>query len=145
MEKFREILKELIDEKGAKITTICKENGIPSALIYDYLNGFLYPSVQTLIKLAIYFDCSLDYMLNLTDIKNDKKYVNIHGDVSLFLPRYFQLLKDNHTTHYLFAQEHRFGESVIRNWKKGSVPSLEKLKLIAYELGSSVDYLVGRT
>ena len=145
MEKFKDILKELIDDNGKRITTVCKESRIPSALMYDYLNGFLYPSVQTLIKLANYFECSLDYMLNLTDIKNHNKYVNINGNFSLFLPRYFQLLKDNHTSHYLFAQEHRFGESIIRNWKKGSVPSLEKLRLIAYELGSSVDYLVGRT
>ena len=144
MEKFKDILKELIDEKGIKLTNFCRDCDINPKLIYDYFNGYSYPTAQTLIKLANYFKCSLDYMLNLTDIRNHNLYINLNGDFSLFIPRYFQLLKDNHTSHYLFAQEHRFGESVIRKWKKGSVPSLEKLRLIAYELGSSVDYLVGR-
>ena len=64
--------------------------------------------------------------------------------MTLFLPRYFQLLKDNHTTHYLLAKENKFSESIIRKWKKGAKPSMDMLVFFAYHLGSSIDYLVGR-
>ena len=144
MEKFKEVLQELISQKELSISQVCLESGVSSTLMYDYLNGLSYPSAKMSIKLANYFDCSLDYLFDLSTIKKDKNYPTPNGNFELFLPRYLQLLKENHTTHYLFAQDHKFGESIIRGWKKGAIPSIEKLKLIAFELGSSIDYLLGR-
>ena len=143
MDNFKDILSELIAQKGISVQKLSEITGINRRQIYFYLNGTL-PTVQNAIKICSAVDCSLDYITGLSDIQNFNFYKNINGDLSLFLPRYLSLLKDNFTTPYLFSREHKFSTSIFEEWKKGATPSLKILKLIAFELGSSIDYLVGR-
>lgn len=42
--------------------------------IYNYENGVYEPSIDTLILIAKYFNCSTDYLLGLTDIENPAEY-----------------------------------------------------------------------
>lgn len=42
--------------------------------IYNYENGVYEPSIETLILIAKFFNCSTDYLLGLTDIENPAEY-----------------------------------------------------------------------
>ena len=42
--------------------------------IYNYENGVYEPSIDTLVLIAKYFNCSTDYLLGLTDIENPAEY-----------------------------------------------------------------------
>lgn len=42
--------------------------------VYNYENGVYEPSIETLILIAQFFNCSTDYLLGLTDIENPAEY-----------------------------------------------------------------------
>lgn len=54
---------------GIKPNPLGKQIGISSGVITKWKNGAI-PSGETLIKIADYFDCSVDYLLGRTDIPN---------------------------------------------------------------------------
>jgi len=141
MEKFSEILKDLIDEKSLSLRTIEKETGIPSSQLSRYLKSTI-PNLSTAVRLSEYFNCSLDYLFGLSDTKMQRKYKNI--DLSKFVERYTNALKQNNTTHWKFAKTHNISEACLRHWKYGEEPRLSTLCIIAEYLSVSIDYLVGR-
>ena len=52
---------------GVPIAKILKECGIRKSLVYDLEKRDYTPSGEVLLKLADYFDCSVDYLLGRTD------------------------------------------------------------------------------
>ncbi len=142
MDDFAEILGDLIDDKGLSLRALGKETKVSASLYSSYLRGRI-PTVAVAVRIANYFDCSLDYLFGLSN--KIKPYFFKDYDVSLFLPRYRALLEENNITHWKFCQNLRLNESVIRKWEKGQEPRFERLIIIAENLGASLDYLVGRT
>lgn len=141
MLKFSDILEELINNKNLPKTKIAKLCGVSDVQLGRYLKGS-YPNIYNAEKLAIYFNVSFDYLFGITERNYIKNFKPI--DISVFLSRYNELLNINKITHYKFSQKYQFSESIIRKWKTGQIPKLETLILIAEELSSSIDYLVGR-
>lgn len=141
MEKFAEILKDLIDEKGLSLRALAKESGVSAVQYGRYLKG-TYPKANIATKIALYFDVSLDYLFGITDTIPTKHFGN--ADLSLFLPRYYEALKGANITHWKLSQKTDLSESALRHWKAGDTPSMESLIIIATNLSSSIDYLVGR-
>ena len=60
-------LKELRDERNIKQETIAKFLHIGQNTYSQYENGKRQIPIPVLIKLAIFYDVSLDYLLNLTE------------------------------------------------------------------------------
>ena len=60
------VLRSLLEPRGiaAKVTAA---TGISSGNISDWLSGRSQPKAEALIKLADFFDCSVDYLLGRTD------------------------------------------------------------------------------
>lgn len=56
-------LKELREQKKITQTQLAKETNIPMISYTRYENGITEPSVQILIKLADYYNVSLDYLV----------------------------------------------------------------------------------
>lgn len=56
----------LCELKGITITALTAANGISKGNVTRWKNGSI-PNGDTLIKLADYFDCSIDYLLGRTD------------------------------------------------------------------------------
>ena len=140
MYKFADTLKELIFESGKSLRTIESESGIPSSQLSRYLKTTI-PKLEISLKLANYFNCSLDYLFGLSDTKG-KFYAKY--DITKFVPRYLKLLEDNGTTHWKFSHENNFSESCIRQWKNGQIPKMETIVIIAENIGASIDYLIGK-
>lgn len=142
MELFSEILSDLIMQKNLSLRKIAKEIGISSSQMSRYTKSIL-PTIDVAVKIANYFNCSLDYLCGLND-KNIYNF-NLNYDMSKFLPRYYELLKENNTTHWKFCKKYGRNESEIRRWKNGEIPRLYSIIFIAENLGVSIDYLVGRS
>jgi Predicted transcriptional regulators len=64
---FSERLKELRSSKGLTMEQLGKEIGSTKGTISNLENGNKKPSLDMLIKLANYFNISIDYLVGRTD------------------------------------------------------------------------------
>ena len=73
-----EKIQELCNDKGIKIAQLCREAGVPKSTISDLKRGDTKTlSTQNLIKIAQYFDISLDFFddsIDGVDIKKDELF-----------------------------------------------------------------------
>ena len=143
MDTFIDNLKDLIDETGLSLRQLAKKSGVSAMQYSRYLNGSI-PTIDTTLKIAKYFNCSLDYLFGLSEDKNNKRYKTYNYDISSFLENYQKLLDENNISHYKFMKNSEYDESVIRHWKAGSIPRLDIIYYIAKNLGGSMDELIGR-
>ncbi|WP_195603847.1 helix-turn-helix domain-containing protein [Clostridium tyrobutyricum] len=68
--RIPDILKQLRYEKGVKQEDVAKTIGISKSGYGYYEQGRSMPDPEMLLKLAKYFNVSVDYLLGRTDIKN---------------------------------------------------------------------------
>lgn len=54
-------------ERGTKPNPVAKEIGISSGIVTKWKTAKTLPNGETLIKIADYLDCSVDYLLGRTD------------------------------------------------------------------------------
>ena len=141
MYKFSDILKDLIEEEGKSLREIARLSGVSATQYGKYLKG-ANPTINVAEKIVKYFDCSFDYLFGLSEEKSNKTFhkVNMEG----FVDKYLHLLKQNQTTNWKFSKQFNLSESNLRHWEYGNLPKIETLVVIARELNSSIDYLVGR-
>ena len=64
---FKEILLNLLKERGLNQNQLSKQADIPPTTISGWLNAGRLPDYNTLRKLSKFFDVSADYLLGLTD------------------------------------------------------------------------------
>lgn len=140
MYKFADVMKDLITESGKSLRTIGQESDIPHSQLSRYVNGTI-PKFDVSIKIASYFNCTLDYLFGLTDQRG--MYVDNY-DISKFVSRYESALEENKITHWKFSHKYGISESGIRLWKKGILPKMETIIIIAKSLDCSIDYLLGK-
>lgn len=143
MEVFVDNLRELIFETGKSLRELEKDSGVSAMQYSRYLRDSI-PTIEVTLKIAKYFDCSLDYLFGLSEKRNYEKYKTYNFNISKFLTNYDDLLKENNISHYKFMKASEFDESVIRHWKSGSTPRLDIIYFIAKNLNGSIDELVGR-
>ncbi len=67
------IIKDLCEKNNITIESMLKICGIRSSLIYDLEKRHFTPSSELLETIAIYFGCSVDYLLGRTDNPNINK------------------------------------------------------------------------
>ena len=140
---FVEILKDLVDEAGLSLRQLSQESGVSTMQLSRYLKGST-PTVDVTLKLAVYFNCSLDYLFGLSQEKEEGRYKTSDYDMSKFLHNYQNLLKNNNLSNYKFMKDGGFDESIIRHWRAGAKPRLNIVYYIALNLGGSMDELIGR-
>ncbi len=143
MKTFIESLKDLIEETGLSFRQLEKESGVSAMQFSRYLKGSI-PTIDVTLKIAKYFDCTLDYLFGLSEEKKSTKYKTYEYDISKFLSNYQKLLNLNNTTNYKLMKNSVFDESIVRHWKAGSTPRLDIVYYIAKNLGGSIDELIGR-
>jgi len=64
---FPQRLKEMIAERNLTVYRVGKDTGISGSLLGYYRSGKRDPSSENLVKLADYFDVSVDYLLGRTE------------------------------------------------------------------------------
>ena len=141
--EFKDVLNDLLVERNLTVQDLSKQIAIDDSILYDYCNGGM-PSIKYAVTLANYFDCSLSYLMGLVD--NPKSFVfSSDYDMGVFSPRYEKLLHDNKTTHFKVSKESGLNYSSNYAWKRGSIPAMSSLIIIARYFDESIDYLVGRS
>lgn len=68
-----EKIKELITKSGLSQTAFLKEIGLPASAIAEWSKKKAKPSLNAIVKIADYFNVSVDYFLGRTNIKNINK------------------------------------------------------------------------
>ena len=141
MSNFVERLDSFMFENGVTAIKLSNDIGIDSTTITRYLQEKRAPSVDTLIKLADYFNCSCDFLLGLID----------EDTIATYYPcppfsEQLKILKE----HFKCSWRHFYtisdiSDSSFYNWKKGtSAPSVDCVIALAKGFKCSVDFILGR-
>lgn len=64
-------LHQLRTERGYTKTAIAEATGVTRRAVYAWESGMMTPATANIIQLARLFDVSTDYLLGLTDTKNN--------------------------------------------------------------------------
>ncbi len=141
-EEFKQRFLELTDELD------CKKSKIPNLLNINY-NVFIkitefgfVPKPVILIRIADYFNVSVEYLLGRTE----NAYFIKAETAETFLNRYQKLKAEKNLTDYAIAQKLHVTTSYTTNWKnKKYMPSIINLIELSEIFIVSIDYLLGRT
>lgn len=60
---FAKSFAQILAKKTITIYRISKDLGMDGAMMYAWLNGEYEPQLDSLIRLATYFDCTIDYLI----------------------------------------------------------------------------------
>ncbi|MDE7329705.1 MAG: helix-turn-helix domain-containing protein, partial [Clostridia bacterium] len=96
LSKFSESLTELMLTKNISSQELADTLGIERSTISRYKRGAKLPSLENLILLANYFNCTTDYLLGIKD-ENHKK---VFKSCPPFSERFPLLLKECQTSQY---------------------------------------------
>ena len=66
---FWERFTNLCNLQGLKPNPVATEIGIASGTLSKWKEGKTFPNGETLIKISKYFDCSIDYLLDISSVK----------------------------------------------------------------------------
>lgn len=66
---FDERLKQLREEKGKSMRQVAIELQIPYTTYVSYEKNEREPNSEALIRIAMYFDCSIDYLIGISNNK----------------------------------------------------------------------------
>ena len=139
---FQKRFKSLLEESDYSRSEIAKLIPLSQSTLSNALTYGIIPSTKTLIKIADFFDISINFLLGKTD--NEVFYKSSSPDS--FLTRFESLCSEKEVTHYKVAADCLFDKSNISRWiSKGFLPELEILELLCDYFNVSPDYLLGRT
>lgn len=138
MNSFQESLNDLLKEKGISRLKLANAIGISSTTINGYFNNDYYPQIEIAIKMAKFFDCSLDYLFGLSNIK---KIVNKNN--KSFFENFNFLIKQNNKSIAKTLKELQMSEYNYYRWKSGDFPKTINIISIAKYFDVSIDYLIG--
>ncbi len=74
-------LRKLREERDITQIKLSTDLEVSQELISRYELGSSFPQPQMLIKLANYFNCSIDYLLGVTDVRTPVKYLASNIDI----------------------------------------------------------------
>lgn len=69
---FSEIFNRLLKERKLNPLSLAKQIGVPKSIVYEWKHGIREPSMENLIRLADYFDISLEVLTGRTDEDTEK-------------------------------------------------------------------------
>lgn len=134
-------LKDLICEKEINASALAEKIGVNPSVVSKYIRAERLPSVQTLIPIADFFNCSTDYLLGLSDKLEEVKF----KPVPPFSQQFNFLLKNFKITKYRLEKQTGISGETLRRWQNGKfLPTVESLVKLAKHFDCSVDFIIGR-
>lgn len=140
---FKERFKELLLEYEIFPKKLGELLGIDHESINSYKHGTI-PNVKNATKLANYFDCTLNYLLGLSDYPNEYDFKE-KCNFDLFFERYNLMLTKNNFTQYYISKSLELGHSCYYLWENGKLPKMETLIKLSKFLNCSIDFLIGKS
>lgn len=141
LSKFAENLNFLMNDKNLTQLELAQKTKLKPASVCKYLKGNCMPTLNALLVLADFFNCSTDYLLGLIDDGSEKRFLPCPP----FAERIMQVLKLNGYNPYEFCKAAKLNDNRFYDWKNGKhQPSVESVIKIAKFFDYSLDYLLGR-
>lgn len=138
---FSERLNELFFDNKVNVNEVEKVTGIPKSTLYRYLKAETVPGMEMLIRLADYFQCSVDYLIGME--ADDQRF--IFESCPPFSERFRFLLKKHTVSKYKLHKELGIPNTSLYLWQSGKrVPDIENLIKLSKYFHCSVDYILGR-
>ncbi|MDR9866431.1 helix-turn-helix transcriptional regulator [Lactococcus cremoris] len=135
MSVFAEQLKTLRKINGLTQKELAEKLKIKQNSYRDWENGKSEPNIEMLVRIADYFDVSLDYLMG-------GKMKNITEEFSLCLKKIRMKRK---LSQKQIAEELKISQQQYSKWEGGIItPNAETLVRLADYFDVSVDYLLGR-
>lgn len=139
MSKFNTVLSDLRKNRNLSQRALSDTLGLSHSTIGMYESGQREPNFETLKKIASFFNVSIDYLLGLTDDKNDFEHKNNLNEIVYTQLRSLNDIDDNH---YFDRRLNDFSEHI----KDGSFPVTEgSIDSIALLFDTNSLYLLGQT
>ena len=138
MNEFKERLQDLMLENDLSRLQLSKRIGISFETLNGYFNKDFYPELSVAKKIANYFDCSLQYLMSLTD-----EYKNITYNNLSFIETVEKLIKENNLSIEKLMKRLNMSEANYYRWKNNSnIPSMQSLISLSKYFNVSIDYFL---
>lgn len=92
---FSDIFYDLLQEKGLNRKQFSEQSGIPYTTVIGWTKLGRLPDYSALIKLADFFDCSLDYLTGRRDEYGRAAPSDFNSDEQALIGTYRQLSAEN--------------------------------------------------
>lgn len=143
---FGKRLTELMDDNGLTPVALGEAVGISPYSIYHWKagKGKYMPSISTLVTLADHFECSLDYLLGVSE---DNGFAEFNKNLPPFSERFPAVVDACGENYYKLSKRAGFSSTkVFYDWEHGlKSPRIDSILALAAALDCSTDYILGRT
>ena len=140
--EFQKRITDLVDESNTKKSELPALMGVDYSSLSNALNYGIIPTPRILIRIANYFNVSINYLLGRS---NDDSFFKSSKNKS-FKDRLTSLCSEKDVTIYKVSQECFIERSYFSKWINNNYfPSLEMLDILCDYFGVSIDYILGRT
>ena len=143
MNQFQESIQDLMNEHKLNRVMLAKAVGVTSTTINGFFNYDYYPQIELAIKLSNYFDCSIDYLFGLTDVKTKEYDLDMNKVMQNFNDNISSMLKSSGVSNGKAMRDMGMGEFTLYRWRRGMFPKTVTLIAVAKYFGVSVEYLLG--
>lgn len=137
---FADNLNNLMNCNNLNVSNLSKETNIARTAILRYTNKKGLPSLKIAIKLADYFNCSLDFLVGLTD---RPEFCKVNSK-NCFIKNLKKQMDINNVGVSALAAKCGFENSNVAKWAKGAYPSLDILVTLAVFFDCTLETLIGR-
>ena len=137
---FHERLSELMIEKGVNTVSLATAIGVSDETVRRWRNGQRDILLSQLVKLADYFQCSLDFLAGRSDTVLDYQV----REMPPFYDSLRAVMAEKGVSRYRLVKELPVYDGYFTNWKKGKNPNILTLILLADYLDVTIDHLAGR-
>lgn len=138
---FADRLKELLEINGLDVKDISEATEIDKSNLYNFLDGKHIPSTENAIRIAMYFQCPLDYLFGFCE-SFEKSQSTYSVPVKV---RYRQAIDGMKCSRYKLSQISKICQQTLWRWYHGrQTPNLSSLVILSEFLDCSVDFLAGK-
>lgn len=137
--KTNERIRELMDEKYINSVALGNKIGISSQSLNNILRTNNPIRYNNLLKLAQYFNCSIDFICGRTN--NSGRYIN-HTEF-LFPTMLKKLISNKNNSLENIANDIKISRLTFYEWLNGSLPLSSSLIALADYFDCTIDYLLG--
>lgn len=137
---FGERLSDLMFERNIRSNELADAIGVNTSSVNDWKRGKFQMYLSNLIKVADFFNCSLDFLTGRSETPLDYT----PKPRPQFYQRFREVMNERGKTRYRMTKDTRIKDSYFTEWNKGSDPHVVSLIEAADYLGVTLDYLVGR-
>ena len=140
MATFSERLTDLMLEKEIKSHELAAAIGVNTSTVNDWRRGKFQVFLSNVLKLADFFDCSLEYLMGRSETEIDYD----PQPCPFFYDRLIAVMTEKGFSTYRMRKESPAKGAHLNKWKQGTDPLVPTLIAVADFLDVTLDYLVGR-